>query len=183
MSVPERLQSYQPFGDLRLKFPGHGEAQEYRRELDLNRATVKVSYRIEDAGVYARGVRVVSRPGDCGSADVGTYGEVQFRRRDDQPASECGDARGGQRFATDERPACAAGRGPKRETASGRVKDSSLRRASGSSPKAGRSRRKRTISKYGVRRPSRCCWRRPRAHKSYADMSGDSGGLDAGVSG
>ena len=46
---PSRLQAYQPFGDLRIKFAGHDEPLEYQRELDLNTATVRVNYRIGDA--------------------------------------------------------------------------------------------------------------------------------------
>ena len=46
MSIPERLQSYQPLGDLRLTFPGHDVAENYRRELDLSRAVAKVVYRV-----------------------------------------------------------------------------------------------------------------------------------------
>ena len=46
-------QSYLPLGDLRLDF-GHGEdAEDYRRELDLETATAKVSYRVGDV-VYTR---------------------------------------------------------------------------------------------------------------------------------
>jgi len=46
---PSRLQSYQPFGDLLIKFHGHEDAVEYQRELDLNTATVRVNYRVGDA--------------------------------------------------------------------------------------------------------------------------------------
>jgi len=46
MSIPERLQSYQPLGDLRLAFPGHEKAEDYRRELDLSRAVATVRYRV-----------------------------------------------------------------------------------------------------------------------------------------
>jgi alpha-L-fucosidase 2 len=46
---PSRLQSYQPFVDLRIKFQGHEEPLEYRRELDLNTATARVNYRVGDA--------------------------------------------------------------------------------------------------------------------------------------
>ena len=38
MSVPLRQKAYQPFGDLRLDFPGHDTAADYRRELDLDSA-------------------------------------------------------------------------------------------------------------------------------------------------
>ena len=53
MGDPVRIQAYQPFGDIHLHFPGHGEVEEYRRELYLDRALVRVSYRIEDA-VFTR---------------------------------------------------------------------------------------------------------------------------------
>jgi alpha-L-fucosidase 2 len=53
MGRPLNLQSLQPFGDLKLKFPGEENATDYRRELDLDTATVKVSYKIGDAE-YAR---------------------------------------------------------------------------------------------------------------------------------
>ena len=46
MSVPLRQKAYQAFGDLRLHFPGHEKATDYRRELDLDTAVVKVTYRL-----------------------------------------------------------------------------------------------------------------------------------------
>jgi len=46
MSVPLRQEKYQPFGDLRLHFPGHDEPTDYRRELDIDAGIAKVSYRI-----------------------------------------------------------------------------------------------------------------------------------------
>ncbi len=53
MSNPLRLQSYQPFGDLRLVFPGHDSFVEYRRDLHLGQAMATVSYRVGD-GVFKR---------------------------------------------------------------------------------------------------------------------------------
>jgi len=49
MGVPRFLQAYQTLGDLRLTFPGHDRPTGYRRELDLQRAVVKISYRVGDA--------------------------------------------------------------------------------------------------------------------------------------
>ncbi len=46
MSVPLRQKAYQPFGDLRLRFDGHDEAEPYRRELDLDAAVATVRYRV-----------------------------------------------------------------------------------------------------------------------------------------
>jgi len=45
MSVPLRQEQYQPFGDLRLTFPGHEKISDYRRELDIDSAVATVSYR------------------------------------------------------------------------------------------------------------------------------------------
>ena len=48
MSVPLRQEKYQPFGDLRLSFPGHGQPAEYHRELDIDSGLAKVLYRVGD---------------------------------------------------------------------------------------------------------------------------------------
>ena len=49
MGRPRYLQAYQPLGDLRLVIEGHEHPTDYRRELDLDRAVVRVRYRIGDA--------------------------------------------------------------------------------------------------------------------------------------
>ena len=46
MANPIKQMPYEPVGDLRLSFPGHENASAYRRQLDLNTATAKVSYKI-----------------------------------------------------------------------------------------------------------------------------------------
>ena len=48
MSIPLHQTAYQPFGDLRLKFPGHETATNYRRELDLDTALSTVTYKVGD---------------------------------------------------------------------------------------------------------------------------------------
>src|SRR3982750_3973970 len=48
MSVPIRQRAYQPFGDLRLEFPGDENVDDYHRELDLDSALARVSYRVGD---------------------------------------------------------------------------------------------------------------------------------------
>ncbi len=48
MGRPKNLQAYQPLGDLRIEVPGHDRLSAYRRELDLDRAVVRVSYRVGD---------------------------------------------------------------------------------------------------------------------------------------
>jgi alpha-L-fucosidase 2 len=52
---PRNLQAYQPLGDLRLVLDGHDRPADYRRELDLDRAVVRVRYRIGDT-VFTREV-------------------------------------------------------------------------------------------------------------------------------
>ena len=49
MGQPKLLMPYQPFCDLRLNFPGHGQATEYRRELRLDDATAETTYKIGSA--------------------------------------------------------------------------------------------------------------------------------------
>ncbi len=46
MSVPLRQMPYQPFGDLKLHFPGQEKATDYRRQLDLDQAIGKVQYTV-----------------------------------------------------------------------------------------------------------------------------------------
>lgn len=46
LGAPRRQMPYQPFGDVHLKFPGHEEPEEYRRDLDLATATAHVRYRV-----------------------------------------------------------------------------------------------------------------------------------------
>lgn len=48
LSDPVRQKAFQPFGDLRLHFAGHESATGYRRELDLETAISRVSYRVGD---------------------------------------------------------------------------------------------------------------------------------------
>ncbi len=46
MSIPLRQESYQPFGDVYLDFPELETAEEYVRELDLDHALSRVSYKV-----------------------------------------------------------------------------------------------------------------------------------------
>jgi alpha-L-fucosidase 2 len=46
MGIPLRQFAYQPFGDLRLSFPGHESVTEYQRDLDLNRAVATTRYTV-----------------------------------------------------------------------------------------------------------------------------------------
>jgi len=60
MSQPLRQMAYQPFGDLRLHFPGHEKATDYRRELDLDSALAKVSYKTD--GISFQRIVFASNP-------------------------------------------------------------------------------------------------------------------------
>jgi len=46
MSVPLRQETYQPFGDLHLDFPGHEGYTDYERTLDIGRALGTVRYKL-----------------------------------------------------------------------------------------------------------------------------------------
>ena len=46
MGKPKLLMPYQPFCDVRLHFPGHGQATEYHRELHLDNAIAETSYAV-----------------------------------------------------------------------------------------------------------------------------------------
>ena len=48
MSEPLHQKSYQAFGDLRMAFPGQTNATDYRRQLDLDSAVARVTYRVGD---------------------------------------------------------------------------------------------------------------------------------------
>ncbi len=50
MSLPIRQKAYQPFGDVRLFFPGSTAFTGYRRSLDLDSAVARVRYRQGDVG-------------------------------------------------------------------------------------------------------------------------------------
>jgi len=60
MSDPVRQMAYQPFGNIRLHFAGHEKADNYRRELNLDSATAKVSYQVD--GVSYERVAFASYP-------------------------------------------------------------------------------------------------------------------------
>jgi alpha-L-fucosidase 2 len=48
MGQPKLLMPYQPFCDVRLHFPGHDQATEYRRELHLDDAIAEIAYKVGD---------------------------------------------------------------------------------------------------------------------------------------
>ena len=55
MGIPYEQMKYQSLGDLWLFFPGHEEVTEYRRELNIDEAISRVSYRVGGVG-YTREV-------------------------------------------------------------------------------------------------------------------------------
>ncbi len=46
MGIPHEQQKYQPLGNLVIDVPGADSVQDYRRELDMDRGVVQVSYRV-----------------------------------------------------------------------------------------------------------------------------------------
>ena len=52
MGVPFEQMKYQPLGNLWFDFPEHEEVDDYRRELDLDRAITTVAYRIGDVNYF-----------------------------------------------------------------------------------------------------------------------------------
>jgi alpha-L-fucosidase 2 len=85
LSDPVRQKAYQPFGDLRLHFPGHDKAADYRRELDLDSAIAGVRYRVGDV-TYRREV-FASDPDRVIVVHLGADrpGRVRFTLRMDSP--------------------------------------------------------------------------------------------------
>jgi alpha-L-fucosidase 2 len=55
MGVPLRQEMYQPFGDVRVHFPGHTKPTDYRRSLDLDSGIAGVEYK-SDGVAYSREV-------------------------------------------------------------------------------------------------------------------------------
>ena len=56
MSVPLRQMPYQPLGDLVLELPGHEDARDYRRELDLDSGVALTRYRVGETTLFTRQV-------------------------------------------------------------------------------------------------------------------------------
>lgn len=50
ISIPKRMPPYQPLGDLQLRFSGHENATDYIRELSLDTAIARVSYKVDNVG-------------------------------------------------------------------------------------------------------------------------------------
>jgi alpha-L-fucosidase 2 len=87
MSIPLGQMAYQPFGDLRLSFPGHDRAAEYRWELDLDSAIATVRYRVGDT-TFTREV-FASHPDQAivFRITADRPGQVSFTARLDSPHS------------------------------------------------------------------------------------------------
>ena len=85
LSDPVRQMPYQPFGDLRLHFPGHESATNYRRELDLDTAIAAVKYDIGDV-TYAR-MAYASHPDRAIVLDLYATkpGQISFTLKMDSP--------------------------------------------------------------------------------------------------
>jgi alpha-L-fucosidase 2 len=80
-----RQEKYQPFGDLRLTFPGHETAMRYRRELDVDRAVASVAYEVDD--VKFRREFIASHPDNVivVRLTADKPGQLHFQTRLDSP--------------------------------------------------------------------------------------------------
>jgi len=78
MSVPLRQAPYQPLGDLLIR-PDHEKADDYRRELDLDTATARVTYNVD--GVTFRREAIASHPDNVIAVRISASkpGAVAFR--------------------------------------------------------------------------------------------------------
>lgn len=88
--------SYQTLGDLLLTFPDHAEATDYRRELDLDAATVRVRYRV--GGTAYMREAFASAPHQClvvrvtADGPTGITGTIALRRVEHAVTETEGDA-------------------------------------------------------------------------------------------
>ena len=82
-----RQEKYQPFGDVILEFAGHGDATEYRRELDIDRAIASVQYKAR--GVMYRREIFASYPDNVIALRITADqpGKLNFRARLEHPHS------------------------------------------------------------------------------------------------
>ena len=104
MSVPLGQMPYQPFGDLKLTFPGHDKVEGYRRELDLDTAIATTTYRVNGVDLHATGLRQFSGPGDRHQTGVRSAGASSFTADADQPQPGRADASRRRRHAGNPRP-------------------------------------------------------------------------------
>lgn len=85
LSDPVRQKAYQPFGDIRLYFPGHEAATDYQRELNLDNAIATTRYDV-DGITYTREV-LASYPDNVIAVRLSASrpGQLRFRVRLDSP--------------------------------------------------------------------------------------------------
>jgi alpha-L-fucosidase 2 len=85
MSVPLRQMAYQPFGDIRIEFPGHDQAINYQRRLDLDEAIAGAVYEVN--GVHYERQVFASYPDQVLVVHVAAdqKGKLDFRVTLDSP--------------------------------------------------------------------------------------------------
>lgn len=85
LSDPVRQKMYQPFGDLRLDFPEHGDATDYSRQLDLDTAVATTRYLVGDV-TFTREV-IASHPDQAIVVHIAASkpSSVSFQVRIDSP--------------------------------------------------------------------------------------------------
>ncbi len=85
MSVPLHQMAYQPFGDLRIQFPGHGNVSDYRRQLDLDTAVATVSYRVGDVTYERQAFSSHPHQAIVWRVSADKPGQISFTARLDSP--------------------------------------------------------------------------------------------------
>ena len=85
LSDPVRQKAYQPFGDLRFKFPGHEKVSDYYRELDIDSAIATTRYKI--GGVTFTREVFASYPDNAIVVHISSDkpGKVSFELKQDSP--------------------------------------------------------------------------------------------------
>ena len=99
LSDPVRQKAYQPFGDIRLSFPGHEAATNYHRELDLDSAVAATRYDVEGV-TYTREV-IASYPDNVIAVRITASqpGKLGFGVRLDSPHKEASTSATGEKSA------------------------------------------------------------------------------------
>lgn len=93
IAVPKRMPPYQPLGDLLLTFAGHENASDYVRELDLDSAIARVSYRSNGRGytreVFASAVdHVIAVRITCDKPSSVSFSATLIREQDSKTTTE-----------------------------------------------------------------------------------------------
>jgi alpha-L-fucosidase 2 len=85
LSDPVRQKAYQPFGDLRIHFIGHDHATDYRRELDLDSAIARTTYRVDEVSYRREAFASYPERAIVYRISADHHGQVSFTLKLDSP--------------------------------------------------------------------------------------------------